>query len=77
MRRYLVIDTHADEYTAKEVTYSMTVKQLIDILQGYPGDMPVLVGNNRQSYNDWYTYGAINTDRVIDIIEQDDTEDDD
>ena len=77
-KQYLVIDTHADEYGAEECYPStMTVGELISLLENYPCDMKVVVGNNIQSYknNDWYTYGYINADRVINVVEEIEEED--
>ena len=78
MKRYLVIDTHADEYGREDCTSSMTVGELISFLSGYSPDMKVLVGNNIQSYanNDWYTYGNITSDRIIDVVDDEEEDDD-
>lgn len=81
MRRGLVIDTHADGYGFDQCGSTMTVKQLIDHLSQYPSDMPVYVGNNRQGWYhgepDWYTYGSIYSDRLIERNEEDEEDEDD
>ena len=78
--RGLVIDTHNDGYDFEQCGSTMTVSRLIDILSGYPSDMPVYVGNNRDGwYNgepSWYSYGAINSDNLIERYEAPEEDDD-
>ena len=67
MKKYLVIDTHADEYSKEDCTDTMTVGKLIEYLQQFAPDMPIVAGNNMQSVGDWYTYSSITAGRIYDI----------
>lgn len=74
-KKYLVIDTHADEYAENECTSTMTVGRLIKYLQLFDPDTPIVVGNNRQPDSDrpwWWTYGNITADRIIETYVDDD-----
>ena len=75
MERYIVINARRDEYSAKEVSGTMTVGQLINHLQGFDQNMKIMIGNNKQGHNEWYTYGEISTDQIFDVVEEDEEPD--
>ena len=68
MKTVLALNTNRSGYSPSQIGYTMTVKQMIQKLENYPDDMPVMFSNDNG-----YTYGEI-TKRDFDIIE--DVEDD-
>jgi hypothetical protein len=69
MKRYLVIDTHADEYSMNECSGTMTVGKLIEYLQTFDANTPIMIGNNKQGGEPdwWWTYGNITRTRIYDV----------
>ena len=65
----IVIDAHREGYAFDQVRNTMTVGELIEALSDCPPDLPVYIGNDRQSYG-WYTYGGITFDRIIEVDEE-------
>ena len=79
-KRYLIIDTHADEYGAEDCTCTMTVGELIKHLSGFDPNLPIMVGNDKQDtsttgYEWWWTYGNITADRIRDVEQEEEEED--
>lgn len=69
----LIINAKRDGYGTDQVGSTLTVGDLIELLQQYDEDTPVYIGNDPKSYG-WYTYGSI---RECDICERNGEEDDD
>ena len=55
----IVLNTNRSGYETHQISETLTVRSLIDLLTDFPDDTPVYFGNDRQSYG-WYTYGEIN-----------------
>lgn len=72
----IVINARKDEYAAKEVTGTMTVRQLIEYLEQFNPSTPIMVGNDPQGGSfGWYTYGEITRDQIYEYTEEDEEED--
>lgn len=69
----LIINAKRDGYGTDQCGKTLTVGDLIELLQQYDEDTPVYIGNDAKSYG-WYTYGSI---REYDICERGGEEDDD
>ena len=69
----LIINANREGYGTDQVRRTLTVGDLIEILQQYEEGTPVYIGNDRKDYG-WYTYGGI---REYDICERNGEEDDD
>ena len=65
----VTLNTNRSGYAPSQISRTMTVKELIWKLEGYPEDMPVMFSNDNG-----YTYGEI-TEYDIDIYEEDEDED--
>lgn len=63
MRDYLILNTSRDAYSPEDVR-TMTVGDLIEILQDLDPDLRIITGHDSQSYG-WYTYGGIQPEDVI------------
>jgi len=62
---YVVLVTCRDGYSPEQCGPTVTVGELIDILQEYDMDFKVYFGNDYQGrYGGFYTYGAIDSDTV-------------
>ena len=62
----LFINGNRNGYTTKQCGHTLTVGELIGILEDYDGDMPIYLNNDNG-----YTYGSITE---CDIYEGDDEE---
>lgn len=61
-RSYIKIDTSRDAYSAKELlNRTMTVGELIEELQNWDEDTPILL-----SFDNDYTYGRLTANSLID-----------
>ena len=68
----LILNVNREGYAINQIRSTMTVGELIAMLENYDGDTPVNFGNDRR--NDyWYTYGGITEE---DFFEEDGEEDD-
>ncbi len=54
-----MIDTGRDSYTPAQCDATLTVKELMDILEGFDPDQPVYLRNDNG-----YTYGFLSDDRI-------------
>ena len=54
----LIIEANREGYGTDQISRTMTVGDLIAMLEQYDEDMPVYLGHDRQSYG-FYTYGGI------------------
>ena len=70
----LVIDARREGYGTDQIRRTMTVGELIEMLEQYDEDMPVYLGNDRQGYG-WYTYGGI-TEGCFNEAEDEEEEED-
>ena len=68
MKTVLALNTNRSGYAPSQIGRTMTVKQMIQKLEDYPEDMPVMFSNDNG-----YTYGEI-TDFDFDTIEDDEDE---
>lgn len=68
MRDYLILNTSRDAYSPEDVR-TMTVGDLIEILQDLDPDLRIITGHDRNRSGGWYTYGGIT---LGDIIEGED-----
>ena len=50
----LLIEARRQGYATDQVGSTMTVEELIELLEGYEGDTPVYISND-----EGYTYGAL------------------
>ena len=61
MAQVLTIDGRRDGYSPEQITNTMTVGELINFLQDFDEDTPVMINNDNG-----YTYGAITYDSFRD-----------
>ena len=54
----LIIEANREGYAIDQIRRTMTVGELISMLEQYDEDTPVYLGHDRQSYG-FYTYGGI------------------
>ena len=54
----LIIEANREGYALNQIHRTMTVGELISMLEQYDEDAPVYLGHDRQSYG-FYTYGGI------------------
>lgn len=54
----LIIEANREGYALDQIRRTMTVGELISMLEQYDEDTPVYLGHDRQSYG-FYTYGGI------------------
>ena len=75
MKEKLILQTKREGYGTDQCRETLTVGELIELLQDYDEDMKVYFGNDyRGSY--WYTYGSITEDDFyFECDESDDEED--
>lgn len=75
MKNNLILNTKRQGYGTDQCGETLTVGELIELLQNYDEDMKVYFGNDyRGSY--WYTYGSIaEDDFCFESDESDDEED--
>lgn len=64
MRDYLILNTSRDAYSPEDVR-TMTVGDLIEILQDLDPDMRIITGHDRNRSGGWYTYGGITAGDII------------
>lgn len=75
MKENLILNTKREGYGTDQCGATLTVGELIELLQDYDEDMKVYFGNDyRGSY--WYTYGSITEDNFY-LEAEDNKEDDD
>lgn len=74
MKENLILNTKREGYGTDQCGTTLTVGELIELLQDYDEDMKVYFGNDyRGSY--WYTYGSITEDDFY--LEAEDNEEED
>lgn len=71
----LIINAEREGYGTDQIRRTMTVGDLMAMLEQYDEDTPVYLGHDRQSYG-WYTYGGI-TEDCFNEVENEDEEDED
>ena len=64
MRDYLILNTSRDAYSPEDVR-TMTVGDLIEILQDLDPDLRIITGHDRNRSGGWYTYGGITAGDII------------
>ena len=75
MKENLILNTKREGYGTDQCGTTLTVGELIELLQDYDEDMKIYFGNDyRGSY--WYTYGSI-TDDDFHLEAEDNEEEDD
>ena len=75
MKENLILNTKREGYGTDQCGTTLTVGELIELLQDYDEDMKVYFGNDyRGSY--WYTYGSITEDDFY-LEAEDNKEEDD
>lgn len=72
MDKCIIINANREGYGTDQISETLTVSELIQILSEFDPDERVMVGNDPQSYG-WYTYGSI---RECDISEVEEDKDD-
>ena len=70
----LIIEANRDGYATDQIHKTMTVGDLITMLEQYDEDTPVYLGHDPQSYG-WYTYGGI-TEGCFNEAEDEEEEED-
>ena len=68
----LIIDARRKGYGTDQIRRTMTVGDLISMLEQYDDDTPVYLSHDPQSYG-WYTYGGI-TEGCFNEVEDDEEE---
>ena len=75
MKENLILSTKREGYGTDQCGETLTVGELIELLQNYDEDMKVYFGNDFRGYY-WYTYGSITEDDLcFESDESDDEED--
>ena len=75
MKENLILNTKREGYGTDQCGTTLTVGELIELLQDYDEDMKIYFGNDyRGSY--WYTYGSITEDDFHLEAEDNEEEDD-
>ena len=75
MKNNLILNTKRQGYGTDQCGETLTVGELIELLQNYDEDMKVYFGNDyRGSY--WYTYGSITEDDFCFESDESDNEED-
>lgn len=69
----LIIDAQREGYGTDQIRRTMTVGELMAMLEQYDEDTPVYLGHDRQSYG-WYTYGGITEDRFCEVEDEEEEE---
>ena len=64
MRDYLILNISRDAYSPEDVR-TMTVGDLIEILQDLDPDLRIITGHDRNRSGGWYTYGGITAGDII------------
>ena len=59
----LIINANREGYGTDQIRTTMTVGDLIEMLEEYDSEMPVYIGNDQRDYG-WYTYGGITTSDI-------------
>lgn len=77
MKENLILNTKREGYETDQCGTTLTVGELIELLQDYDEDMKIYFGNDyRGSY--WYTYGSITEDDIyFELDESNEEEKDD
>ena len=70
----VVIEARREGYAMNQIRKTMTVRDLIEMLEEFDEDSPVYVGNDPQSYG-FYTYGGITRNEVQEMEEEDEDDD--
>ena len=68
----VIINARREGYGTDQIRRTMTVGELISVLEQFDEETPVYIGNDRKDYG-WYTYGGINE---WDVSETEDYEED-
>ena len=55
----VIINANREGYGIDQISRTMTVGDLIELLSQYDEETPVYIGNDQKDYG-WYTYGSIN-----------------
>lgn len=63
-RDYLILNTSRDAYSPEDVR-TMTVGDLIEILQDLDPDLRIITGHDSNRSGGWYTYGGITAGDII------------
>ena len=73
MTEKLIINVRREGYGTDQISETMTVGELIDLLSDYDPETPVYLGNdNRGGY--WYTYGGIRDYDLCEVNDDDESE---
>lgn len=75
-RDYLILNTSRDAYSPEDVR-TMTVGDLIEILQDLDPDLRIITGHDRNRSGGWYTYGGITAGDIIEGEDLDECMEDD
>ena len=70
----LIIEANREGYATDQIRKTMTVGDLISMLEQYDEDTPVYLGHDPQSYG-WYTYSGI-TEGCFNEVEDEEEEKD-
>ena len=70
----LIIDARREGYGTDQIRRTMTVGELMAMLEQYDEDTPVYLGHDPKSYG-WYTYGGI-TEGCFNEVEHEEEEED-
>ena len=73
----LVINANREGYAIDQLWGTMTVGQLISLLEMVADkDLPVVIGNDYEGETlGWYTYGSLNEEDFTEFEEEDEDED--
>lgn len=67
----IIINANREGYSTDQISDTVTVAELIEILSEFPEEAKVYIGNDRRGFSGWYTYGRISYTDVVDIYQDD------
>lgn len=73
MENKIIINARRDGYGTDQIRHTITVGELMDLLNEFDEDTPIYIGNDPTSYG-WYTYGGISESDICGIEEEEEEE---
>ena len=72
----LILNVNREGYAVDQISHTMTVGELISMLEDYDENTPVYFGNDRRG-NEWYTFGGVDEYCFFEYETDDDEESED
>lgn len=65
----VILSTSRTGYATDQIRRTMTVGELIEVLSRFDEDTPIYTGHDQQRDGNWYTYGGIDQEDLVEIDE--------